>query len=48
MRSIFRILGPLEVEGGGPLGGPQQRRLLRRLLCSANKIVSVDRLVDAV
>jgi DNA-binding SARP family transcriptional activator len=48
MRSLFRILGPLEVEGGGPLGGPQQRALLRRLLLSANRVVSVDRLVDAV
>src|SRR5918992_1653334 len=48
MRLLFRILGPLEVEGGGPLGGPQQRTLLRRLLLSANRVVSVDRLVDAV
>jgi predicted ATPase/DNA-binding SARP family transcriptional activator len=48
MRSLFRILGPLEVEGGGSLGGPQQRTLLRRLLLSANRVVSVDRLVDAV
>jgi predicted ATPase/DNA-binding SARP family transcriptional activator len=48
MRPLFRILGALEVEGGGPLGGPQQRALLRRLLLSANRVVSVDRLVDAV
>jgi predicted ATPase/DNA-binding SARP family transcriptional activator len=48
MRPLFRILGPLEVEGGGPLGGPQQRALLRRLLLSPNSVVSVDRLVDAV
>jgi hypothetical protein len=48
MRPLFRILGSLEVEGAGPLGGPQQRALLRRLLLSANSIVSVDRLVDAV
>src|SRR5918999_2166442 len=48
MRSLFRILGPLEVEGGGPLGGPQQRALLRRLLLSPNEVVSVDRLIDAV
>jgi predicted ATPase/DNA-binding SARP family transcriptional activator len=48
MRSLFRILGPLEVEGGGPLGGPQQRALLRRLLLSPNTVVPVDRLIDAV
>src|SRR5918992_4008943 len=48
MRLLFRILGPLEVEGGGPLGGPQQRALLRRLLLSPNSVVSVDRLVDEV
>jgi predicted ATPase/DNA-binding SARP family transcriptional activator len=48
MRPLFRILGSLEVEGAGPLGGPQQRELLRRLLLSANAVVSVDRLVDDV
>src|SRR5918992_4148109 len=48
MRPLFRILGPLEVEGGGPLGGPQPRALLRRLLLSPNRVVSVSRLVDAV
>jgi predicted ATPase/DNA-binding SARP family transcriptional activator len=48
MRPLFRILGPLEVEGAGVLGGPQQHALLRRLLLSANRVVSVDRLVDAV
>src|SRR5918998_423472 len=48
MRSLFRILGPLEVEGSGPLGGPQQRALLRRLLLSPNTVVPIDRLVDAV
>ena len=48
MRPLFRILGSLEVEGAGPLGGPQQRELLGRLLLSANAVVSVDRLVDDV
>jgi predicted ATPase/DNA-binding SARP family transcriptional activator len=48
MRPLFRILGPLEVERGGPLGGPRQRALLRRLLLSPNRVLSVDRLVDAV
>src|SRR5918999_4441839 len=48
MRSLFLILGSLEVEGGGALGGPQQRALLRCLLLSQNRVVSVDRLVDAV
>ena len=48
MQSLFRILGPLEVEGAGSLGGAQQRTLLRTLLLSANSVVPVDRLVDAV
>jgi predicted ATPase/DNA-binding SARP family transcriptional activator len=48
MRPLFRILGPLEVEGAGPLGGPLPRALLRTLLLSANRVVSVDRLIDAV
>jgi DNA-binding SARP family transcriptional activator len=45
----FRILGPLEVVGGGrkvPLGGARQRTLLALLLTRANEVVSTDRLID--
>jgi DNA-binding SARP family transcriptional activator len=45
----FGILGPLEVWDGQrrvALGGPQQRALLAALLLQANRVVSVDRLVD--
>src|SRR6478672_3526654 len=47
----FRILGPLEVEGdAGPLalGGAKQRAVLAVLLLHANRVVSRDRLIDAV
>jgi DNA-binding SARP family transcriptional activator len=47
----FRILGPLEVvDEGRPvsLGGSKQRTLLALLLSTANKPVSVDRLIDAL
>jgi DNA-binding SARP family transcriptional activator len=45
----YRILGPIEVEGGeGPiqLGGKKQRALLALLLLRANEVVSSGRLVD--
>jgi DNA-binding SARP family transcriptional activator len=44
----FAILGPLEVRGGGELLelGTRQQSLLGTLLLSANKVVSVDRLID--
>ena len=45
----FRILGPLEVVGGGrplTLGGSRQRALLALLLIRANEVVSADRLID--
>jgi DNA-binding SARP family transcriptional activator len=45
----FRILGPLEVIGGGQpigLGGSRQRALLALLLTRANEVISTDRLID--
>src|SRR5712691_3022129 len=47
----FRILGPLEVLTDGQaveLGGPKQRALLALLLLEANRVVSSDRLIDAL
>jgi DNA-binding SARP family transcriptional activator len=47
----FRILGPLEVleeEGPLPLGGQKQRAVLALLLLDANRVVSVDRLIDSL
>ena len=45
----IRVLGPLEVGSPGewlPLGSPKQRALLAALVISANRVVSVDRLID--
>src|SRR5262245_31374629 len=47
----FRILGPLEVYDGErrlALGGAKQRALLALLLLNANRVVSVERLLDAL
>lgn len=47
----FRLLGPLEVSNGDgslPLGGPKQRTVLAVLLLQANRVVTVDRLTDAI
>ncbi|HEY3206112.1 MAG TPA: BTAD domain-containing putative transcriptional regulator [Gaiellaceae bacterium] len=47
----FRILGPLEALRDGeplPLGGQKQRALLALLLLDAGRVVSVDRIVDAL
>jgi DNA-binding SARP family transcriptional activator len=47
----FRILGPLEVESDGhvlPIGSRQPRALLTLLLLDANRVVSRDRLVEAL
>ncbi len=47
----FRILGPLEVRDGErvlPLGGARRRAVLGLLLLDANRVVSVDGLVDGV
>jgi DNA-binding SARP family transcriptional activator len=50
-RLEFRILGPLEVlldDVPVRVGGPRQRALLALLLCSANRVVSRERLIDAL
>jgi predicted ATPase/DNA-binding SARP family transcriptional activator len=47
----YRLLGPLEVyDGDRPLqlGGTKQRALLAMLLLNANRVVSSDRLIDAL
>jgi DNA-binding SARP family transcriptional activator len=47
----YRILGPLEVVRDGhalDLGGQKQRALLALLLLEANRVVSRDRLIDAI
>src|SRR6266540_7010302 len=47
----FRILGPLEVSTQGQpldLGGQKQRALLAALLLEANRVVSQDRLIEAL
>ena len=47
----FRILGPLEVTADGralDLGGHKQRALLALLLLQANRVVSSDRLIEAL
>jgi DNA-binding SARP family transcriptional activator/ABC-type glycerol-3-phosphate transport system substrate-binding protein len=47
----FRLLGPLEVRDGDrvpALGGPKQRTLLAHLLLQANRIVTSERLIDAL
>ena len=47
----FRILGPLEVLDGEEvlhLGGQKQRALLAILLLDPNRVVSTDRIVDAL
>ena len=47
----FRILGPVEVWADGepvPLGSPMQRAALALLILEAGRVVSTDRLVDAL
>jgi DNA-binding SARP family transcriptional activator len=48
---LFRILGPVEVAGAsGPLHVPSGRRqvILAMLLLDANRVVSIEQLIDAV
>jgi DNA-binding SARP family transcriptional activator len=47
----YRVLGPLEIREGSkslPLGSAKQRALLALLLLNANRVVSRDRLIDAL
>src|SRR5262245_41066526 len=47
----FGVLGEVQVERHGDavaLGGPQQRRLLALLLSDRGRVVSTDRIVDAL
>ncbi|HEX5937547.1 MAG TPA: extracellular solute-binding protein [Actinomycetota bacterium] len=47
----FRLLGPLEVTDGGrpvTLGGPRQRLVLAHLLLAANRVVTMDELIERV
>ena len=47
----FRLLGPLEVRAEGrilPIAGAKQRALLTLLVLNANRVVSIDRIVDAL
>jgi DNA-binding SARP family transcriptional activator len=47
----FAILGPLEARADSvpiPLGGPKQRALLAMLLLEAGRVVSLDRLIEAL
>lgn len=47
----FRVLGPLEVAGGGELlalGGAKQRAVLAVLLLRAGEVVPLERLIDEV
>jgi DNA-binding SARP family transcriptional activator len=50
-RLEFRVLGPLEVlldDAPVRVGGPRQRALLALLLCNASRVVSRERLIDAL
>ncbi|UVS76696.1 BTAD domain-containing putative transcriptional regulator [Actinokineospora sp. UTMC 2448] len=45
---MIGILGPVRVLGGDVHIGPRERAVLARLVLDANRVVSVDRLIDAV
>jgi DNA-binding SARP family transcriptional activator/tetratricopeptide (TPR) repeat protein len=47
----FRLLGPVEVRARDvlfPVGGPRERRSLVALLLNANRVVTVDRIVEVL
>ncbi|GAA1941193.1 AfsR/SARP family transcriptional regulator [Amycolatopsis minnesotensis] len=47
----FRVLGPVQLVAGGqpvPIGGPGVRGLLAMLALEANRIVALDRIIDAL
>ena len=47
----FRILGPLEIEAGSErfeLGGTRQQIVIATLLLNANRVVTTDRLLEAI
>jgi DNA-binding SARP family transcriptional activator len=47
----FGVMGPIRAAAGGVelrVGGPRERAVLARLVLDANRVVSVDRLIDAV
>jgi DNA-binding SARP family transcriptional activator len=49
--TLFRILGPLEVDAGGgpiPLGGPKQRAVLAHLVLRSNQLVPAETLIDQI
>jgi DNA-binding SARP family transcriptional activator len=51
MESVFRILGPLEVELDGRavlLGGRRERAILAILLLNLGEVVSLERLIDGL
>ncbi len=50
-RLTFQLLGPVEAAEDGrpiPLGGPRQRLVLAHLLLAANRVVTIDELVQRV
>ncbi len=50
-RAQFSLLGPLSISSDGvplALGGQKRRALLAVLLLEANRVVSSDRLIDAL
>lgn len=50
-RIEFSLLGPIKASADGEpvnLGGPKQRAVLAMLLIDANRVVSVDRLIEGV
>ncbi|MER8262650.1 BTAD domain-containing putative transcriptional regulator [Streptomyces griseus] len=51
LQVVFRILGPLDISAGGRtivLTGARQRTIMSMLLLAPDRVVSVDKLADAV